>query len=154
MFRKALFWGLTLMLLAIIVSLAIRSRRNERKQAPEATEIVRESKPTPTRVVEPHDLVITESKMKLVGGEAKGQRTATGHHEIVVRNDGPLGYENLQLKITYLGRGDKVLESRSYAVAKPVPPRQTESLGKIVIEDVPPGATNCSTRILFADLAR
>ena len=153
MLRKMLFWGLTLMLVAVIVSLAVRSRHQEKKQAAAVVEVVRQSKPTATRVVAPQDLMIVESKMKLVAASAKEQTTAAAQHEVVVHNDGPVGYGNVQLKFTYLGRGEKVLESKTCVVAKPIPPGQTVSLGDISIEGVPPAATRCTTQILSADLA-
>ncbi len=154
MLRKTLFWGLTLMLVAIIVSLVIRSRREEKSQAPRMSEIVQASKPTATRVVAPQDLEVVEAKMKLVEAAAKEQKEATAHHEVVVRNSGSLAYDNMALRFTYLGRGDKVLESRIRVVSKPVPPGQTASLGDIVVEDVPAGAINCTVKILYADLAK
>jgi len=157
MFRKTLFWGLTLMLVAVLVSLVIRSRREEKKQAPAVVEVVQESKPTATRVLSPLELVIVEAKMELAGVDGKpptkDQSTATAHHQVVVRNDGPAGYSNVQLKLTYLGRGEKILESKTYVVAKPIPPGQTVSLGDISIEGVPAAATHCTARILYADLA-
>jgi len=156
MFRKTLFWGLTLMLVAVIVSLVIRSRREEKKQPPALVEVVQQSKPTATRVLSPQDLVIVEAKMDLAGADgkplAKDQSIAAAHHQVVVHNDGPVGYSNVQLKFTYLGRGDKVLEFKTCVVAKPIAPGQTVSLGDISIDGVPAAATHCTTRILYADL--
>jgi hypothetical protein len=156
MFRKTLFWGLTLMLVAVIVSLVIRSRRAEKKHAQAVMEVVQQSKPSATRVLSPQDLVIVEAKMDLAGGDgkplAKDRNLATAHHQVVVRNNGPVAYSNVQLKFMYLGRGDKVLESKTFIVAKPIPPGQTVSLGDISIESVPAAATHCTTRILYADL--
>ena len=156
MLRKTLFWGLTLMLVAVIVSLVVRSRREEKKQASTIGEVVRQSKPTATRALSPQDLVIVEAKMDLAAADgkplAKDQSTATAHHQVVVRNDGPVEYSNMQLKFTYLDRADKVLESKTYVVAKPIPPGQTVSLGDISIDGVPAAATHCVTKILYADL--
>jgi len=152
MFRRALFWGLTIMLVAVIVSLAVRARRLEKKQPAAVAEIVRESKPTATRVLAPQDLVVVESKMKLMEAGSKEPSMVTSHHEVVVRNEGPAEYSDVQLKFTYLGRKDKVLESKTCVVAKPIPPGQTVSLGDISVEGVPAAAVNCTTRILSADL--
>ncbi len=154
MLRKTLFWGLTLMLVAIIVSLVFRSRREERSQAAVAVEIVQKSKPTATRVLAPQDLVIVESRMKLVKAAAGEQKGAAAHHEIVARNDGSVEYASLQLRFAYLGPGDRILGSKTHVAAQPMPPHQTESLGDIVVEDIPAGAVACTVRILSADLAR
>jgi hypothetical protein len=156
MFRRAIFWGLTLMLIAVIVSLVVRSRREEKKQAATAVELVRESRPTATRVISPQDLRVIESKMNLKGPNdkplEKDSPTATAHHQVIVRNDGPAEYSGVQLKFTYVGSEENTLGSRTCIVTKPIPPRQTESLGDIVIEGVPSGSTACITRILYADL--
>ncbi len=144
------------MLVAVIISLAVSSRREEKKQAVAATEIVRESRPTATRVLSPQDLKIVEAKMELVGEDGKPlkreQGVATARHQIVVRNDGTSEYSGLLLSFTYLGHGDRVLETKTCAVARPVPPGQTESLGSIDIGGVPAAATRCLTKIVYADL--
>ncbi len=153
MFRTALFWGLTLMLVAVIVSLVIRSRHEEKLQAASQVEIVRQSKPTATRVLLPQDLIIVDSKMNLTRSEGEpNDKGATAHHQVVVRNDGPMEYRDVQLRFTYLDAEHRALESRTCIVTKPVPPRQTESLGDIAIEHVPLAAISCTTQLLYADL--
>ncbi len=153
MLRKTLFWGLTLMLVAIIVSLVFRSRREEKSKAAEAVEIVQQSRPTATRVLAPQDLIIVESKMELVKATGEEQKGAAAHHEVVVRNDGSVEYASLQLRFTYLGPGNKDLGSKTCVATKPVPPHQTESLGEITVEEVPAGAARCTVQILYADLS-
>ena len=145
------------MLVAVIVSLVIRSRREEKMQAAATpVEIVRESKATATRVLSPQDLIIIDAKMNLKRRDEMPQEkdlsTGTAHHEVVVRNDGPVEYRDVQLKLTYLDREHRVLESRTCLVTKPIPPRQAESLGDVVVEDVPVAATDCTARILYGDL--
>ncbi len=156
MFRKSLFLGLTLMLAVVLVSLVIRSRREEKKDSAATREIVRQSRPSPTREIAPRDLVIVESKMEMVGPGGKPvsgeQPAATTHHEIVARNDGPAEYNAIHLKITYLDRKGQVLGSKVHFVSKPVPPHQTVSLGDISIEGVPASAANCSIQVLSADI--
>jgi hypothetical protein len=154
MFRRALFWGLTIMLVAVIVSLMIRSRSEEKRQAAATAEVVRQFKPTATRVIRPRDLVIVESNMGFLPTAQKGQTGLTDRQQVVVRNEGPLAYADVRLEFTYVGRGEKTLETRTIVVSKPIPPMQTESLGDITIEGIPAGAVSCRTRILYADLSQ
>jgi hypothetical protein len=152
MFRRMLFWGLTIMLAAVIVSLIVRSRGEEKRQAAAAAEIVREFKPTATRVILPEDLSVVESRMELLPAAAKGQSGLVAHHHVAVRNDGPMAYAGIRLEFTYLDRGSRILESKTCTVTKPIPPRQTVSLGDVQIEGVAAGAVSCRTKILYADL--
>ena len=155
MFRNVLFWGLTIMLVAVIAVLATRARREEKKQAVTVAEVVRESKPTATRSISPQDLIITEARMELERSDAKPlarrQTRAVAHHQLALRNSGSVEYSSVLIGFTYLDRGDKAIESKTYVVTKPIPPGQTVSLGEISIEDVPAAAARCTARILYAD---
>jgi hypothetical protein len=155
MMRNALFWGLTLVLAVVLVSLVIKSRHQANQPAPGVVEVVKESKPTPTRVIEPRDLKIVDSKMELAaakGGTTKEDDTAIAHHRIKVRNDGSAAYASVLLKITYLGRNGRALDSKISSASDPIPPGETVSLGEITVEGVPAEATHCSIEILSADL--
>ena len=155
MLRRSLFWGLTLMLVAVFVSLAVRSRHEEKNQAAKMIEIVKESKPTATRMLSPPDLTVAESSMKLETPEGKipGQtgQSVTAHHQVVLRNTSKSEYVSVMLKFTYYGRGNKVLGSRSCAIDKPLPAGQAVSMGDISIEGVPASAASCAVQILYAD---
>jgi hypothetical protein len=64
--RRYLFYGLTLVLAAVFVVLAIQGRRMEKKQQTgKPSEIVQNYAPTPIRVLVPRDLVISNRSMVL-----------------------------------------------------------------------------------------
>ncbi len=153
MLRKSLFWGLTLMLVAVLAWLVIRSRREEKLQAAKMVEIVKESKPSTTRVLSPQDLAVVEAGMTLASpeGGAEAKTKATAHHQVAIRNTGSTEYVSVTLRFNYLGRGDRLLGSKTCIVDKPLPAGQTVSLGDISVEEAPAAAVDCKIQIIAAD---
>ncbi len=150
MMRKYLFWGLTLVLVVALVNLIIRSRRLEQQQSSQVVEVVRQSKPTATRVLAPQDLVIVQSKTTLerkAGGKAQIAR-----HEIEIHNNGSVPYGGIQLSIDYLDRGGKVLASRTNPIASTVLPGATVKLGDITTDDLPASTASAKVAIVYADI--
>ncbi len=157
MFRKSLFVGLTFMLAVVLVYLVIQGRRQEKHQATaQPVEVIRNSPPSLTRVLMPGDLDIIESKMELqpsvsqTGQQATPGPTAT--HRIVIRDNGPAAYHRFGLRISYLGRSNKVLETRTVAVAELLQPGQARSVSEIKVENIPAGTLKCEVKIAYADL--
>jgi len=161
MFRKSLFLGLTMMLAAVLVYLVIEGRRREKQQSTvRPVEVVRESTPSRTRVIGPGDLEIVESKTELATSGAQiGQPVSksspaaiTATHRITIRSNARIAYRNLALKFSYLGRGEKVLETRTVPVAEFIQPGQARALAEIKEESLPAGTLKCLATIAYADI--
>jgi hypothetical protein len=126
MFRRSLFIGLTVMLAAVLVSLVIKGRQQEKRAAATAaasrvTEVVKQYKPTPTRVIAPQELVVETSSPP------------------VVRNTGKIPYTNPELEITF-SRGNTEVSTERRKIEKTIQP------GEAIPIDMPnlPGGTKAS----------
>ena len=159
MFRKSLFLGLTVMLAVVLVFLVIKGRRQERLQqsAARPVEVVRESPPSLTRVIDPGDLEIVEARMELGTAppaqqdpETPGGTTAT--HYIVIRDDGSAAYHDFGLRISYLGKANKVLETRTVKVAELLQPGQARTISDVKVDNVPPKTLKSEVKVAYADL--
>jgi hypothetical protein len=153
MIRKSLFWGLTLVLVVALVGLIIRGRQLEKEKSSRPVEIVQESKPSPTKALDPSDLKVLESKMSLEEKSEKPGESNIAHHEIEIQNIGDTTYQGIQLRFEYLDRRGKVLATKTYFVARKFLPRSTFKLDNIIIEDVPVAADRFRVDVDFADIA-
>jgi len=145
MIRKSLFWGLTLVLVVALVSLIYKGRQLEKQEAGKPVEIVQQSRPSLTRVLNPQDLVIVNSTM---------QRESPGvvSHSVEIRNNGNVGYGRIQLRFNYQSRGGKILASRTQSILKPVAARSSVRVSDLTIEGVPASAVKSGVTILFAEI--
>ena len=158
MFRKSIFWGLTLMLGTLLVWLVVRARKQEAQiaTAPAPTEIVRSAKPSPTRVIAPKDLDAGQSQVQfasMVSGASKsGGRSALLH--VVIRNRGSVPYHNVMLKLTWIGASGKAIDSQTHLVPDTIQPGQTLDDGEVALEGAPGGSVKCTIAILHSDLGQ
>ena len=149
MLRKSLFWGLTLMLVAVLVWLIINGRKEEVRAAKAPSEIVKTAKSSFTRVVRPGDLEAVAQ-----GDEIKPRGADSGTQaQVVIRNRGNIAYHNVMLKLAYLGAGGKILSTRNRLVSETIEAGQTLTVGDIAADGVTPGTARCQITILYADLA-
>jgi hypothetical protein len=155
MIRKSVFWGLTVVLVAVLVSLIVRSRHLETKSAPKTTEIVKTAQSSPIRILAPQDLYVVGSKTKFVKLLAESapivDAQAAAELEVTVENRGSAPYAGVQLRLTYVDNKNKTLGFRDYLVEKPLLPGQTTSTGIIRLDDVPQNALKCDVSIFAAD---
>jgi hypothetical protein len=155
MFRRSLFIGLTLMLAVVLVYLVVMGRRQEKRQTLRPIEIIRESKPTLTRLLAPEDLEIVESRMEWVGAgigaPPGGPSPITARHIIVIRNHGRLAYRNILVKLSYFGRREKLLETRAKLLEEPLQPGKSR-ISEITMDNLPTGIVSCPAKIQYADL--
>ncbi len=149
MIRKSLFLGLTLVLIAALAALMIQGRRMEKEQPPRQMEIVQQSKPTAIRVLEPQDMKIVQSKIQWEGDP---QKPRTARHEIEIRNNGPVSYSGIQLRVTYLSGDGKALATRERYVAKDIPPGEVLRTDDITFGDLPPSTKHFHVTIDYGDL--
>jgi hypothetical protein len=155
MIRKSVFWGLTVVLVAVLISLIVKSRSLEKQSAPKVTEVVKTAQSSPIRILAPQDLNVVSSKTKFVKPSAENAPIAdeqpVAELEVSIENRGSAPYTSVQLRLTYLGSGNRVLGSRNYLVDEPLPPGQTTSTGIIKLDDAPNNAVKCDVSIVSAD---
>jgi hypothetical protein len=154
MIRRSLFWGLTLVLAAALVSLIVRGRRLEKEQAQQMVEVVRESKATPTRVFAPQDLQIVQARMQLEKDPGGKGRIRTAQHEIEIRNNGSVPYSDIQLEFDYVSHTGKELATRMHLIPQRILPGATLSTTDILVTEIPASTADSKAVIISANLAK
>lgn len=144
--RKYLFLGLTLVLVVALANLIYHGRQEAKKEAAKSAEVIRQSKPTPTRILGPEGIAVVNPVM---------ERDASGAavHSMAVRNDSSYAYGQIRLQFVYRDRNGKVLERKTQTVAPGPGPGASLSLSGIRVEGVPPAAVQSDVSIVSADLA-
>jgi hypothetical protein len=154
MIRKSVFWGLTFLLVVVLISLALRGGRLEKQQADKPMEVIQESVSTPTRVLRPKDLEVARSKMRLEKKVDGDTPSLCAWHEIEILNaKKETSYEKIQLSIDYMDRQGKVLSTKPYSAAGTIMPGDILRLADIKIEGLPVQAVNSRTAIVYAEIA-
>ena len=92
MIRRQIFFGLTLVLLAIVIFLLLRGRKAEQEleaQNPD-TEETQSAPSSPTRLLTPRNLKLVQTRVSFesVPEAAEGKGPAAAHHDVTVRNSG------------------------------------------------------------------
>ncbi len=151
MMRKSLFWGLTVMLVAVLVWLVMQSRREEAQRRSGPVEIVKTARLSPTRVIAPKDLEVTGSPIEMAAERSKGVgRSQRG--AVMIRNRGEIAYHNIMLKLDCFGSSGKTLHMQTRVIVGTLQPGQSLQVGDIPTEGLPPGTVRCTVTILHADL--
>jgi hypothetical protein len=146
MFRKYLFSGLMLALVAVIVTLVLKGRQQEKRQAAaRVVEILKQYKPTATRIIAPDDL-----ELVLPGGETGSAAPS----RFSIRNRGKVTYANPEIDFVYLGKGDKPIETRTMKVEKAVPPGEEVPVGTSEPQPAPEGTRRVTVRIRSAEITK
>ena len=157
MIRRQIFFGLTLVLLAIVIFLLLRGRKAEQEWEAQNldAEETQNAPSSPTRLLTPRNLKLVQTRVSFesVPEAAEGKGPAAAHHDVTIRNSGDDAYDSLRLRLEYLDRNGKVLADRIHAVGESLPPRETLHLEDITIDDLPDGLTDCRVSIISADLA-
>ena len=152
MIRKWLFWGLTLVLVAVLVSLIVQGHRLEKETAGQPAAIIQESTPTATRAFAPKDIQLLQSNMKLEENADESSQFSIAQHEIELRNSGTVAYERIQLSFDYLDQRGNVLANRTHSVAQTILPDSTLKLVDIRIDEVPIPTADFRVAILYGDI--
>jgi hypothetical protein len=147
MFRKTLFGGLTLMLVACLIWLIIRGRQQEARLAAVPGEIVKTARSTSTRVVAPGDLEAVLSQPP--AGSSLAPRSLG---KVTLRNLGGQTYHNVMLTLSFVDAGGKALGAQNHLVRESIGPGQTFVAGEISADNAPSGTTRCDIRILYSEL--
>jgi hypothetical protein len=150
--RKSLFFGLTLVLISVLVYLVVQGYRMDKERLQQgAADVVETIKPTPIRALEPEDLEITAVSMSLDSNAANSQGTTT-EHRIEIRNSGDISYYGIQLKLIYLDGSGAELGSQFQQVMEQIPPGLTVLSLKIPSSSIPQGAVDFRSTIVYADM--
>lgn len=145
-FRRYLFWGLTLMLAAVLASLVMQSRRRETARAKGSPEIVRVAPATPTRLVRPADLELVDPRVELAAGARVAEYTAA------VLNKGTVPYRDPMLELTCTDRAGRVVESRRHKLDGVMLPGKALAAERVREESLPAAAARCTVAVLWAEI--
>ena len=152
MLRRQIFFGITLILLAVILFLLLRGRSAEKERVAQNLKLEEiASEPSPVRAIPPRDLEIAEAKTSLTRNPGE-KDAATAHHDITIRNTGGGSYVGLRLRLEYIDGKDKPVEIRTHEISEALSPGGTLRLPDIVIDGLPDSAANFRAAILSADL--
>jgi hypothetical protein len=154
MFRKWLFLGMMILLGAVLVSLVLRGRNEEKRLAAATTEIVKTAKRTPTRSMAPTDLDIGDSKVEITapGPNRKAGALTGARCDLVIRNLGQIAYHDVMLKLQWLGNNGRDLKFHTQLVPETIQPGQVLNIQDVRIEQIPAGTARCTLSILYANL--
>jgi hypothetical protein len=155
MFRRSIFLGLMVLLGSVLVYMILSARKQEKRAASPTQEIIRQSKPSATRVLSPTDLQITGSAMEILHPprDAGSVREISARQSITIRNTGSRPYSGVMLKLKYLAASGSTVETRSHEVSVKLPAGETVKLNDLVMEGLPAKVKACSVSIVWADLA-
>jgi hypothetical protein len=152
MIRKYLFGGLTLILVIALIFLILRSDRIKERPTGKSVEVSQESKPTATRVLKPHDVLILQSNLQLEKESGGTKQSQAARHNIELRNSGNISYSNIQLSFAYLDLRGKTLTIKAYTITDTLAPGFTLKLADIKITSLPVSVANCKIAVSYADI--
>ncbi len=154
MFRRVIFLSLTALLVLVIVWTLVRPYQG-RKPSPQTTgEIVKHSKPTPTRVLRPADLKVTLSEIELIDPDSssKQRKDHRAKHCLVIQNNGGVAYRNIMLELAYQDSRGKTTKTNTRLLEETVAAGQAVSIPEFVAESVPARTASCIVSIRYADM--
>ncbi len=109
-----------LMLGAVLVSLIIQGRRQEKKQAAtRVVEVIKQYKPTPTRILAPQDLEVIRTAAEVAFNPGTGRPAP---FFAVIRNKGTVAYSNANVELNALGKDGHILAAAVFTLEKVIPP--------------------------------
>ncbi len=148
MVRRSLFWGLTLMLCAVLAWLIINGRREEIRQTAAKSEVVQTAQLSPTRVLGAVDLEVSEPGPE---GTRRGERQEL-LGPVTIHNRGALPYHNTALRLQCLDAGGKVVDNRVLMVPETILPGQSITIRDLVPDKLPRSAARCRLTVAYSDL--
>jgi hypothetical protein len=154
MFRRQILYGITLILIVVIIFLLMRGRNAEKEQrAAQDTKMeeIASEPPSPVRAILPRDLEIVEAKVSWIRNPDE-KDAATARHDITIRNIGEGSYVSLWLRMEYADEKGKPVEIRTHEVNEALPSGGTLRLSGIDIEGLPDAVSDFRAAILSADL--
>ena len=153
MFRRQLFYGITFILLAVILFLMLRGRSADKDREAQNIKLeeIASDPPAPVRAILPRDLEIVEAKVSLTRNPEK-KDDSTAHHDITIRNTGGGSYVGLWLRMEYIDEKGKPVEIRTHEINEALPSEGILRVSDITIDAMPDAAADFRATILSADL--
>ena len=153
MFRRQLFYGITLILLVVIIFLLLRGRSAEKERAAQNINIeqIALEQPSPVRAVLPRDLEIVDSQVSWTRNSNE-KNASEAHHDITIHNISKGSYVSLWLRMDYIDEAGRLVENRTHEVNKALPSGATLRLSDITIEGLSDTVSGFRVTILSADL--
>jgi len=154
MFRRGIFYGITLILLVIVIFLLMRGRNDEKeRRAAHNSEMVKiaSALSSPVRAILPRDLEIVTAETEWTRNSEEKDAT-TARHNITIRNTGGGAYIGICLRMEYIDEKGLPVEIRTHEVKETVSPGETLRMSDIIINDIPDTAFDFHVTILSADL--
>ena len=153
MYRRQLFYGITLILLAIIIFLLLRGRSAEKERAAQNTKLeqIASIPPSPVRAILPRDLEIVSAEVSWLRNPDEKNAVAA-QHDITMRNTGGGSYVNLWLRLEYIDGENKPVDIRTHEISGALPPGGTLRAPDIIIDGLPDAAADFRVSILSADI--
>jgi hypothetical protein len=152
-FRRQLYYGITIILLVTLIFLILRGRSEEKEldvQNIKLEEVVSEPL-SPVRAILPRDLEIVETKVYLTRNLDE-EDASSARHDITIRNLGGGFFIGLWLRLEYIDEQGRPVEIRMHEVNESLPPRETLRISDITIHGLPDAASDFNAAILSADL--
>ena len=154
MMRRQILFGITFILLAVILFLLLRGRSAEKERAAQNIKKMEEimSAPSgPVRAILPSNLEIVQAGVSWTRNPDEEDATAA-RHDLSIRNNGEVSYISLWLRLEYIDEEDRPLEIRTHEVQEKLPPGETLRLSDLVIDGLPDAASDFRANILSADM--
>ena len=153
MIRRQILFGITLILLAVILFLLLRGRSAEIERVVQNLKLEEiASEPlSPVRAILPADLEIVGMNVSLTRNPDE-KDASTARHDITIRNTGEGSYLSFWLRMEYIDEKGKPVEIRTHEINEAIPPGGTLRVPDIVIDGLPDSAADSRAVILSADL--
>jgi hypothetical protein len=152
MLRRALFFGLTLALIAVVIGLMVRSGRQEKEPASQIMEKIEESVPSATRVLDPRDLKAVLRQIAWEEKKDSAKPSYAARHEIEIRNSGNTPYKEMGLQFVYASRGGKGRATRTCSIAQTIAPGARVKLADVRTDGFSEPARDPGIRVVYADI--
>jgi len=153
MLRRQILYGITLILIGIIIFLFLRERNAEKEREAHnfrPVEIAMEPS-SPVRAILPRDLEIVDAAVSWIRNPDE-KDASVAHHDITIRNAGGGLYVSLWLRIEYVDERGRPVENRTHEVNEALPSEGTLRVSDITINGLPDAASDFHVAILSADL--
>ena len=153
MFRRQIFYGITLVLLVVIVFLLMRGRSAEKERRAQNIKLeeIASEPPSPVRAILPGNLEIVEATVSWTRNPDE-KNASVAHHDMTIRNSGGGSYSGLRLRLEYIDSQGRPVEVRTFEVGETLPSGETKHVSDIIIEGIPDAASDFRAKILSADI--
>ena len=153
MFRRQLFYGITIILLAVILFLLLRGRSAEKERITQNVKLEQfaSEQSSHVRAILPRDLEIVDAGVSWTRNPDEKDASAA-RHDITIRNNGKGAYVGLWLRMNYFDQAGRLVENRTHEVNEVLPSGRTLRMDDITIDNLPDAASDFRVTILSADL--